>query len=173
MRLSNGMGIGCDQCGATHQNEFTYYAVEARRVELKEGRRPPTDVIMQSPITHPFDVCSSCFESIKQRLVACPPQRGLYCELSGVPLTTSLYFLMVSRVQVEFRGQPYKCVKCGKVAATKDKACACGGTRFARDAKTAVEARFVEFSIAEEQFQKMAANEEKVKQIAGQWTTTT
>jgi hypothetical protein len=172
MRLKSGNGYACDQCGTTHQEVFQYYSLDARRVELFNGRKPPLDALLRSPPIHSLDFCPTCFETVKTAIVGRPPQRGLYCEMTGVPLTSSFYFIVVSQVQVSFKGQPYKCLGCGKSSLTKEKVCACGGTKFSRDANMVVENRFVEFNVSEERFQAMVAKEEQVKLIAGQWTTT-
>jgi hypothetical protein len=186
MQLKDRDGIACDQCGTTYKTDFLYYSFDFRLVPVQENRKPSIQQVFNLQIVFSLDICTQCFEGIKQKVVenyakTMTPnvklrgrtQVGVVCELTGEKLagTFAYYHCNVVRVEVKMSGQPNVCVKCQKQTFESDQACKCGSTDFIRPADTKVEDRFVEINLSEAAFRGMVDRAESMRKVAGEWAT--
>ena len=178
MQLSDKSGIGCDNCGTTHRHDFVYYSFDFHYVEVTSNRRPALDSIVESRVISSLDICVACYDKLTTKVIenyskASKLAAVTVCELSGVVMTGTYnyYYIVVARVDVKTLGQPFVCVNC-RTASTSGAACQkCSGTKFSRPARVIPTNRLLELSISEDMYKQLVDAAGKVRQIAGQWST--
>lgn len=189
MQLSSKDGLSCDQCGTTYRTDFMYYSFDFRLLSVINNRHPSLDNIFRSQVTFSLDICTACFEKIKDSIIKNYAntmtndvrKRGrnspaIVCELTGKKLlgTYNYYHCNVIKVDVKMSGQPNICANCQTQTLEEDKPCEnCGGLDFIRLAATDIDDRFVEINVGEEAFQNMVNKAETIRKVAGQWATKT
>tara|TARA_R110000868_G_scaffold150227_8_gene373271 strand:- start:87 stop:656 length:570 start_codon:yes stop_codon:yes gene_type:complete len=187
MQLKNRDGIACDQCGTTYKSDFLYYSFDFRLVPVHENRRQSLDRIFSIPVIFSLDICTQCFDKIKNTVIANygknmtadvrhrgKAQIGILCELSGEKMagTFNFYHCNIIKVDVTMSGQPSVCVKCQTKTYEENKPCNhCGGRDFIKPASTKAEDRFLEINVCETTFHDMVKRAEAMQKIAGEWAT--
>lgn len=151
MQLPDKSGVGCDKCGLACRQDFTYYNLDCRRVDVY-GQRPDYRAVLRLPVIKSFDLCSSCFDALSRLVLenykSYQQSKRQLCEVSGTDLTgqPTHYHVDVQRANVSTSNQPYVCVACRKTS-MDSKQCGCGSTKFVRPAKVKVEKDIVQFNI--------------------------
>jgi hypothetical protein len=185
MQLEDKTGIACDQCGTTYQTDFSYYSFDFRLVSVQENRRPSLQQIFNMHAAASLDICTQCFEVMKQKVAENyaktmngnvksrgRPQIGVACDLTGDKMigTFGYYHCNVVKVTVRMSGQPNICIKCQKQS-PDGKPCECGGTSFTRPADTKIDDRHAEINLSEGAFHNMVNKAESMQKVAGEWAT--
>ena len=186
MQLKDKDGIACDHCGTTYRTDFQYFSFDFRLLAVSNNRRPSLDNIFRSQITFSLDICTACFEKIKDRVVehygnsmhGNSKQIGrvfpFFCELTGKKLagTFNYYHCNVVYVNVKMSGQPNICVNCQTQTMDENKPCKkCEGLDFVRLAITRTDDRYVEINVSEEAFRELVNKAENIRKVAGEWET--
>lgn len=184
MQLSDRSGIACDSCGIVCKDDFVYYSFDFHNVHVYNNQRPSIDSIIRSEVVKSLDICTSCFDSIKDAVIknyskTMTPRRTnianmfTVCEITGVKLSGNYeyYYCVVSKVNVRLSGQSYICVKC-KSKSIGDRACAkCSGTQFTRVANTNVDNRHVEIVMCADAYNNLVARAGFIHKSVGKWST--
>lgn len=187
MQLSSRDGILCDQCGASHRKDFTYYSFDYRLISVIDGRKPSLRDIIQDKIIFSLDICEQCYDKIKKLVIKNynsimtnnVKNRGknnqLICEISGNKITglnIDYYYCTIVKVEVMMTGQPNICSNCQTPTYQDDKVCAkCEGTAFVRLANTKSTDRILEINMCEESFRDMVNKAEQIRKLATEWST--
>jgi ribosomal protein L32 len=152
MLLRDKTGIKCDLCGINYHTEFTYYSFDFRDVNIYGPSRPSLDMILKSPIGYSCDVCLSCFEGLKEKIIANNVNRkSLRCDISGESLVSAkkYYYCVVSSAKVSMAKKLSECKKC-KQKTYDEKICSkCGHNGFVKMADITVDGRHVELTISQ------------------------
>jgi len=181
MQTKDKTGIICDFCALMNREEFLYYSLDFKKVEIFNDSYTGLEYILRLPTHLSYDICSICFDEIKINVINnnANIQRGIFCELSGVLLhgTFIYYYCLVSKVDVKLSGQTSFCVECKSIASDKTQKCKkCGCAKFITPAKVAADKRFFEFSLCQTELVKFKDKFEAVKlkeKAQGDWTTRT
>lgn len=187
MQLKSKDGVACDHCGTTYRTDFQYYSFDFRLLTVTNNRRPSLSDIFRSQITFSLDICTACFDTIKNKVIkhyensmtSNIKHRGkhanhVFCELTGKKLigTFNYYHCNVIDVNIKMSGQPNICVNCQTQTTDENKPCKkCEGLDFVRLAITRSNDRYVEINVCEEAFQELVHKAETIRKIAGEWET--
>ena len=180
MQMSDRTGIACDYCGAQYKNDFTYYSWDFRLISVIKNQRPQLNHIFRTKIASSLDICTSCFDKLKEKVVhnyssIMDNKSALtICEISGIKMigTYDYYHVAVTKVIVRMTGQPSICTKCQAKTFDSTKACAkCQNVDFIKPASMNTDKRHVELNLSEETFSELRKNAEQVRKVAGQWQT--
>ena len=105
MQLNDRSGIACDLCGGQYRQDFSYFSMDLRHVQVVDNVRPRE--LMQQPIIS-LDICPGCWESLSKRIVECyhPVVQGVVCDLTGRHLLGNYEYYegKVTRAVVKFQG---------------------------------------------------------------------
>lgn len=178
MQLADKSGISCDMCGMSCRTDFVYYSLDFKRVSVYGGRLPDLNLMIRSKNTHSLDVCSSCFDDLKNKVVRnysnrMDKGRIVLCELSGKTLTGNYeyHYCVVAEVNVRISGQNAVCAKCN-APAVSSKVCKCGSVDFRKPASVNVVHRYVEFGVGEQAMKELIDKEKALRQgAASQWSS--
>lgn len=179
MKLPDNTGISCDICGTSYRNDFVYYSYDIRQVEVQGNRKPDLDTIFSLPLSLSLDICQSCFEKHKTLIISnyekiLSPQRRtrieVVCEISGAVFvgTYIYYYVVVTKVTVGSTPTSV-CAKCKKPGSGICKSCA--GKSFVNLFSLATVDRFIEFNISPSVFQEYLESVERLRRLAGAWST--
>lgn len=184
MQLHDKSGICCDACGIVYKTDFTYYSLDFRHIDVINNIRTPIDNIIRSNIVFSIDMCTNCFDSIKNIIIKnysatmSPHRLGkqlpVTCEITGGKLfgTYEYYYCVVSKADIRLSGQPNICVKCkNKTFDSGTKCMKCSGSEFMRIASAVVDDRHVEFTICVDAYKSFVDKAQQIRVSAGQWTT--
>ena len=186
MQLKSKDGVACDYCGTTYRTDFQYFSFDFRLLTVSNDRRPSLSDIFRSQITFSLDICTGCFDGIKNKIVQHYANSmhsdnkkigrifPFFCELTGKKLTGTFnyYHCNVVHVDVKMSGQPNICVNCQTQTMEENKPCKkCEGLDFVRLAITRTNDRYVEINVGEEAFRELVHKAETIRKAAGEWET--
>lgn len=184
MQLKERDGIACDYCGTSYRNDFDYLSFDFHMVNVVDNHRIPIEQILRTNIVFSIDICTSCFDSFKQKIIEnykkimSPKRRAnaqtLCCDWTGDTLngTYTYYYCVVTKAYVRLTGQPNVCIKCGAKTFDDDKPCnKCQGTDFTRPASIDSEDRFLELVLCEDAYNHFVDKAKSIRKIAGEWST--
>lgn len=158
MLLPDKSGIKCDLCGTNYHTDFAYYSFDFRDVNIYGPSRPSLDMILKSPISYSCDICLSCFDGLKDRIITNNVNRkSLKCDLSGESLanTKKYYYCVVSSVKVSIAKKLSECKKCRHKTYDQKICSKCGHNEFVKLADTKVDDRHVELTISQAAFDEI------------------
>lgn len=100
MQLSTMDGISCDMCGMHYKLDFVYYSFDFKKLP-QSTNLPPLNHIIRLDNILSVDVCSLCFNDIRNRIITNynPRKHMKYCEYSGGDLTEP-YYCVITMVTV-------------------------------------------------------------------------
>lgn len=185
MQLKEKNGIACDCCGTSYRNDFDYLSFDFHVVRVTDNRRIPIEQIIKSNVALSLDVCTSCFDGIKTRVVEnykkvmSPKRRAsapVICDWTGNILSGSYtyYYCNITSVQVRLTGQTSYCVGCNTKTLDEDKPCAkCSGTNFNKLASVNTQDRYLELVLSLDAVDYFTDKAKTVRKIAGEWSTST
>lgn len=183
MQLKERDGIACDYCGMKYRNDFIYYSFDFHHVYVNENIRPPINHILRSPVMLSLDVCTSCFDTFRTKIVnnyknQMSPKRGggksLVCDWTGEILvgTFEYYYCNVTKASVRMNGQPNICVNCGFKTLDDQQACSkCNGTSFSKFAAIETNDRFLELIISNTAHNHFVDKLQEIRKVASEWST--
>lgn len=183
MQLKERDGIACDYCGTSYRNDFDYMSFDFHMVNVIDNQRMPIEQIIRTNIVFSLDICTSCFDSFRKRIVenykkVMSPKRRqqppIVCDWTGKTLagTYIFYYCVVTRVNVRLTGQPNICTKCGAKTFENDKPCnKCKGTDFTRPAAIDSQERFLELILCEDAYNHFVDKAKSIRKVAGEWST--
>lgn len=182
MQLKERDGIACDYCGMKYRSDFTYYSFDFHHVHVYDNNRPPISTILRSTVVFSLDVCTSCFDTFRNRIVdnykkQMSTKRGggknLVCDWTGDVLTGTFeyHYCNVTKVTVRMSGQPNICTNCG-FRSSDDKACPkCRGTNFSKPASMDTDERFLELIISNSAYNHFVDKLQEIRRVASEWST--
>lgn len=99
MQLKSRDGISCDYCGTSYRLEFKYYSFDFHATKLWNNVKQPIQTILRTPVIASFDICSSCYSEISNKIVENFQKQSnnrVTCEFDGTLITgTCDYFYCV------------------------------------------------------------------------------
>ena len=158
-----------------YRNDFVYYSFDFRCVSIYNNRKPPLNDIINSHIVFSSDICTSCFEPIKNNVLKHNSNsiKSIFCEMTGNRLVGNCecYYCVVSKISVKLSGQPFVCLKCKSKTFEGGRCPKCNNTDFIKMAQMNVDDRFVEIMMCYDAYKEFLSKSEIVRKTAGQWTT--
>lgn len=169
MLLNPPDGISCDCCGSKQRNEFTYYSIDMRQVEVVRNRFPDAD---SGPAIFSLDVCPSCLSQFEQAIRANyrPTSTGVNCDLCEAQMRGdfSFYSCRVSKVRVSFEHGSLVCKKCGVKTVSPGRPCKCGSTIAVKQADRQVDQNFLQMAVCPADYQQLQANAVRLRRVASE-----
>jgi|CXWL01.1.fsa_nt_gi ribosomal protein L40E len=181
MQLKDKSGIACDYCGATYRSDFDYYSWDFRHLQAHDNRRLPLDHIFGQHVIFSTDICSLCFGSFRDRIVANykkvmsdkrQARVNQACDWTGTILagTYDYYHVNIIQVVVRISGQPFVCTRCNTKSFDVTEKCAkCGAVELVKIAAVKTADRFLELTLSQAAFQEFTDKATSVRKIAGEW----
>lgn len=182
MQLADKSGIACDTCGMQYKQDFGYYSLDFKQVLVVNNRVPSLDMILGLKTAHSIDMCASCYDKMKEKIVfnyaaKMDKPKTNCCELSNKPLfgNYTYYYCVVAEVIVKMTGQASVCIKCKSTTLdTKNKCGKCGGGEFLKPASVKANHRTLEFGICDTEMTNLLSQTKKIKESpVSSWTTRT
>ena len=183
MQLKERNGIACDHCGMSYRDDFDYFSFDFHHAESNDNYRSPIEHILHSDVIFSIDVCTSCFDQLKDNIVknygkSMSPKRSvsnrLICDLTGDYMVGSFiyYYCVIAKVRVRLVGQPNICAGCGMKTLDNEKPCQkCSGINFTRLAQVETDERFLELTLSEKAYDYFVDKAQMVRKIAGEWSS--
>ncbi len=181
MRINN-KSLACDSCGMVMNDDFTYYSLDARLINVYNNNRQSIDNCFLEEIAKSNEFCPICYEQLAKKVVVInakeiKPSRMVrnydLCEVTGNHLKGDYkyYYIVIDKVNVKSTSN-YICVKCKQQYSGKpDHPCKCGNNSFINPSNVNVSNRMLEIKAS------IASYDALIKPVnvkpGGNWSTST
>lgn len=166
MKNNTNDGIYCDYCGDEFKEDFIYYSLDFKQVEIGNSYRELDNIIAS------HDICNKCMDLFRNRIIEISskiPESPNRCDITGCSLTNKFFRCYISEVDVNISSQPYVCNVCNKKC--DHNGCKCEGSESVRNALVNVDSEYLTLNFCESIFNRFKGYVGNIMNIGDvEWT---